>query len=85
MPIVTGLFEHEEGARRAIAYLQEIGVDRRIIEVETYDDTAEKNAGHTPEDGEKGGIERGKIVRADVPQQDLVKASEAFLNLARKK
>ncbi|WP_312620145.1 hypothetical protein [Agrobacterium pusense] len=42
MPIVTGLFQHEEGARRAIAYLQEIGVDRRIIEVETYDDTAEK-------------------------------------------
>jgi len=85
MPIVTGLFEHEEGARRAVAYLQEIGVDRRIIEVETYDDTASNTAGHTPEDGEEGGIERGKIVRADVPQQDLVRASEAFLNLARQK
>lgn len=85
MPLVSGLFEHEEGAKCAITYLEEIGVDRREIEVETYDHTVGKTAGHTPEDGEKGGIERGKIVRADVPQQHLVKASEAFLNLARKK
>ncbi|WP_144578990.1 hypothetical protein [Agrobacterium sp. DE0009] len=85
MPIVTGLFEHEEGARRAIQYLEAMGVDRRIIKVETYDHRAAKNAGHTPEKGEKGGIDHGKIVRADVSEKHLAKASEAFINLARRR
>ncbi|MGP4752670.1 hypothetical protein [Agrobacterium pusense] len=48
MPIVTGLFEDEEGAKRAVQYLENIGVDRRIIKVKTYDQGSEENAGHTP-------------------------------------
>lgn len=85
MPIVTGLFEDEEGAKRAVQYLENIGVDRRIIKVKTYDHGSEENAGHTPENIDKGGIEQGLIVRADVSHKHLVRASEAFLNLARKK
>lgn len=86
MPLVIGLFEHDEGARSAVTYLKSIGVDHRSIEVEAYNPKVPtKSSGHSPGDGEKGGIEQGKIVRAEVPERCFVQASEAFLNLARKK